>query len=152
MKWKKPPMIKIYEALGTMADGRIELNGDTAKVFSSNGKKFYEVTFDPAENAIMANDNASYWQGYLGYPGIVMLLKLEILPYKPELANLLKGVVWKDLNTKIKNKDQAIAHVEFSMDDADRENLHEYIAELATKLKKLNLNMLGSRVRPPAGD
>jgi hypothetical protein len=152
MPWKHPPIIKIYEALGTVADGRIEMNGDSAKVFSSTGKKFYEVLYDPVANEIMCNDNSSYWQATLGYPAIAMLFKLGVLEYKPELARLLKGIVWKDLNTKIKNKDQAIAHVEFALDDTDRDHLHAYVAELDTQLKKLQLNLLGPRVRPPSGD
>jgi hypothetical protein len=35
MKWRHPPLIKIYEALGAIADGRVEVNGMTAKVYSS---------------------------------------------------------------------------------------------------------------------
>lgn len=33
MKWKIPPKIKIYEALGCIADKRIEINGNDGKVF-----------------------------------------------------------------------------------------------------------------------
>ncbi|MFZ1075166.1 MAG: hypothetical protein WAN50_02225 [Minisyncoccia bacterium] len=39
MKWKKPPVIKIYEALGAVADGRIEVDGNAAKVYSSSGPR-----------------------------------------------------------------------------------------------------------------
>jgi hypothetical protein len=31
MKWRHPPLIKIYEALGAIADGRVEVNGMTEK-------------------------------------------------------------------------------------------------------------------------
>lgn len=152
MKWKHPPVPKIYEALGTVADGRIELNGDTAKVFSSSGQKFYEVQYDPAENAIMANDNASYWQGYLGYPAIAMLFKLGVLEYKAELAGLLKGIAWKDLNQKFKNNfEKTVAHIEESMSDEDREKLHAYISQIDKDIKKLKLSLLGPKVKPPTG-
>ncbi len=53
MKWKHPPIPKIYEALGTVADNRVEVSGGTAKVFSSTGNKFYEVTYDPEKGEIM---------------------------------------------------------------------------------------------------
>lgn len=152
MKWKHPPKPKIYEALGTLADGRVELNGDIAKVFSSSRNKFYEVQYDPAENAIMANDNASYWQGYLGYPAIAMLFKLGILEYKPELASLLKGIAWKDLNQKFKNNfEKTVAYIEESMSDEDREKLHTYISQIDKDLKKLKLSLLGSKIKPPIG-
>jgi len=36
MKWKHPPIIKIYEALGSVADGRLKLDGNFAKVYSSS--------------------------------------------------------------------------------------------------------------------
>jgi hypothetical protein len=32
MKWKEPPIIKIYEALGAVADDRVEVEGNSAKV------------------------------------------------------------------------------------------------------------------------
>jgi hypothetical protein len=37
--WKLPPIIKVYEALGCIADGRIHVDGDSAKVYSSSGNK-----------------------------------------------------------------------------------------------------------------
>ena len=70
MKWEHPPIIKIYEALGAVADNRVELSENTAKVFSSSGNKFYDVSYDRDSNSIMTNDNGSYWKGYLGYPAI----------------------------------------------------------------------------------
>ncbi len=52
MKWKHPHIIKIYEALGTLADDRIEVIGNTARVYSSSRNKFYEVSFDLKNNSI----------------------------------------------------------------------------------------------------
>ena len=70
-----PPTMKIYEALGAVADKRLEITGNTAKVYSSSKGKFYTVTYDSATNAIMSNDNACYFVGYLGYPAIAYLLQ-----------------------------------------------------------------------------
>lgn len=39
MKWKLLPVIKIYEALGAVADKRIEMKGDSAIVTSSGRDK-----------------------------------------------------------------------------------------------------------------
>lgn len=44
--WLQPPIIKVYEALGALADDRIKVKGNTAKVYSSSGNKFYTVTYD----------------------------------------------------------------------------------------------------------
>lgn len=52
-------MAKIYEALGAVFDGRVEIDGNRAKVYSSSGNKYYDVGVDPDKNAIMANDSGS---------------------------------------------------------------------------------------------
>ena len=101
--WDTPPISKIYEALGTVADGRLEINGNSGKCFSSSGNKYYDIIYDHEKKAIMTNDNASYWKGYLGYPAIAFLLQSNRLPYRPELGQLLKGVAWKDINQKFNN-------------------------------------------------
>lgn len=101
--WKLPPRIKIYEALGAVADGRVAVTEYTAKVSSSGGNKQYDVSFDPATNILSCNDNGSYWQGYVGYPAIAFLMTQKILPYDEKLADALKGIAWKEINTKFKN-------------------------------------------------
>ena len=69
MKWLVPPRIKVFEALGCIADGRISVEDDfklknsslttlglnVAKVFSSSKGKFYTVTWSQENNAIMSN-------------------------------------------------------------------------------------------------
>jgi len=71
--WKMPPLIKVYEALGAVADSRVRILGERhAAVVSSEGDKTYAVEI--AEREVSANDNASYWQGYLGYPGIAVMI------------------------------------------------------------------------------
>lgn len=151
MKWKRPPVIKIYEALGAVADGRVEVAGNTAKVYSSSGNKFYEVVYDPEQNAIMANDNGSYWRGYLGYPAIAFLLKIGVLSYKDDLANLLKSIKWKDINQKFKNDfDKTLAHIEELMTEEQRKELWNYVREVDGKIVALDLNFLGPKQKPPA--
>ena len=99
-----PPRIKVYEALGSLGDKRIELISPTeAKIFSSSGNKFYTVTYDPQHRAIMMNDNAAYWKWYLGYSWIAYLMMTKVLPYTESYAEALKGIAWKDINTQYKN-------------------------------------------------
>ena len=77
--WKQPPQAKIYEAFSALADGRVRLAGPgAAAVVSSNGDKTYTVEWAEVGGGltVTANDNASYWQGYAGYPIIAALLLL----------------------------------------------------------------------------
>jgi hypothetical protein len=152
MKWKEPPTIKIYEALGAVADERIAVNGDSAKVYSSSGNKYYDVNYDPAAQAIMANDNGSYWKGYLGYPAIAFLLATDVLPYQPEYGDLLKGIAWKDINQKYKNDfDKTLAHIFEPLTPEQKEGLQEYVFALQDELRTLSLSVLGKKVLPPEG-
>jgi hypothetical protein len=75
VKWKLPPIVKVYEALGAIGDGRVRIEDSrVAFVTSSDASKTYEVETSADGREIASNDNASYWQGYLGYPAIAVLL------------------------------------------------------------------------------
>ncbi|MFH2085486.1 MAG: hypothetical protein ABII21_01720 [bacterium] len=152
--WKIPPLIKIYETLGCIADNRIQVDGNTAKVYSSSGNKFYTVTYDPEQNAIMCNDNGSYWQGYVGYPAIAFLLKTKIIPYSPRLAELLKDIKWKDINQSFKNdfaKTEEYCQKLVLERGGDLPTLLKEIQAIQEYLAKHPLNLLGSKTKPPSG-
>lgn len=83
MMKKFPPIEKILEAYTAIADGHVKLENDQALVTSSN-------------------DNASYWQGYLSYPGIAVLMLQGKLPYDKELAQQFAGVDWNKINQEYK--------------------------------------------------
>ncbi len=152
MKWKNPPKIKIYEALGSIVDGRVKTAGDTAKVYSSTGNKFYEVTFDKSKKAIMANDNGSYWQGYLGYPSIAYLMMGNLLPFDKDVAGLLAGIAWKDINQKFKNNyDKVIEEILSRKNEAEKEKVENFVDMVAEEISELNLSILGSKTKPPDG-
>lgn len=152
MKWGNPPIIKIYEALGSVADGRIEVSGNTAKVYSSSGNKYYDISYSPEEGAVMANDNGSYWKGYLGYPAIAFLFKVGVLEYKPRMAALLKGVKWKDINQKFKNDfEKTLAHIEDSLNEDEKRELSAYTLKIDADIANLNLSMFGPKTKPPEG-
>ena len=103
-EWKMPPLAKIYEALGALADGRVRLEDDErATVMSSDGSKAYLVETRPGSQEISSNDNASYWQGYLGYPAIAVLLARGLMSPRPEVTAALAGIPWKELNTRFRN-------------------------------------------------
>lgn len=152
MKWEPTPKVKIYEALGAVADERMELSGNSAKMYSSSGNKFYTITFDPSTNSIMSNDNISFWKSYLGYPAIAFLMKIGEIPYSPELAEKLKGVAWKDINQKFKNDfEAALVYILQDKTPEERTSLAEEVARIDEQLQSKSYNLLGSKTKPPEG-
>ena len=154
MLWQIPPIIKVYEALGCLADGRIQVDGHSAKVYSSSGNKFYTVTYDPDKNSIMCNDNGSYWAGYLGYPGIAFLLQTSLIPYSAESAELLKDIKWKDINQNFKNdfaKTEKYCQDLVLERDGDLPTLLSEISRIHSYLAGHPLSLLGPKTKPPSG-
>lgn len=152
--WHHPPIIKVYEALGALADNRIEIDGNTAKVRSSSGNKVYTVTYDPKSSAIMCNDNGSYWQGYLGYPAIAYLLKTDMIPYSPHLTELLKDIPWKDLNQNFKNdfvKTEKYCKNLVVQRGGNLPALMSEIASIHEYFAGHSFSLLGIKTKPPAG-
>lgn len=150
--WKPSPVIKIYEALGAVADGRVEVDGDTARVASSDRAKTYDVRHDPAAGSITANDNGSYWQGYLGYPGIAYLMECGVLAYDSGLTAGLAGVPWKELATEYRNdwaKVEKHVREDLAAKGVDLDRFDAGIAEISSGLEKLALTKLSPRQRPP---
>lgn len=154
MKWKIPPRIKVYEALGAIGDERVHIDENSAKVYSSSGNKAYTVVFDPKQNAIMSNDNASYWQDSLGYPAIAFLCLKNILMYNGKLAQDLSGIAWKDINTKFKNDfDKTENYVKeklFSLGWKEAD-LQKETSNILEQISKLDLALLGKKTNPPTG-
>ncbi len=102
--WKMPPLIKVYEAIGAIGDGRVQIIDERrATVGSSDGSKAYTVEWSPDTCEISANDNASYWQGYLGYPAIATMIARGIFSIGDETAEALRGISWKVLNRRFHN-------------------------------------------------
>src|SRR5690242_21908193 len=106
--WKIPPPIKVFEAIGAIGDARVHAVDDGAtrsawEVISSDGSKTYRVEVSADGREISANDNASYWQGYLGYPAIAVMLKRGLCPVQAEAVSALSGIPWNELNRRFRN-------------------------------------------------
>jgi len=97
---KLPPIEKVYEAYSAIADGRITMHENHAIVSSSDRSKEYTVTWDG--DAYASDDNATYWQGYPGYPVLAVLMLQGRVPLDTETAALFRGINWKQLNAKFK--------------------------------------------------
>ena len=102
--WKMPPLVKVYEAMGALGDGRVEMKGTWgALVTSSEGNKTYQVEISGDFRQISSNDNASYWQGYLGYPAVAALLQLGLYRAPANVIDALAGIAWKQINRRLRN-------------------------------------------------
>jgi hypothetical protein len=153
--WKMPPKAKIYEALSAIADGRVRLKGDEkAEVVSSDGTKTYLVEWSEDVKGITSNDNASYWQGYMGYPILAVLMILGRLDFKQQVADLFSGIPWKQINKQFRNDyDKA---VEFVLGDLEaegiaREAIVPEVDRIMAQVERLELEKLPRRGRPPKG-
>jgi hypothetical protein len=101
--WVMPPIIKVYEAFGALADGRVHLQDEChATVASSDYEKIYQVENSADCRTISSNDNASYWQGYLGYPAIAVMLKRGLLVAREDAVSALAKIPWKKLNRQFR--------------------------------------------------
>jgi hypothetical protein len=152
-RWKMPPIVKVYEAMGALGDGRVRIESATrALVTSSEGNKTYEVEVSDGGREVASNDNASYWQGYLGYPAIAVLIERAAIPRPPaNVIDALAGIPWKEINRRFKNDyAKTIAEVdriaEQSGHDPDAIRVEaEAILEAIRKLAPSR----GKRNRPP---
>lgn len=93
-----PPRIKILEALGAIADGRVKvISENEIEVVSSSGERVYRVRYND-DGRVYSNDNGTYYKGYIGYPIIALLMLKKILPFDERIAKALAGIPWKQLN------------------------------------------------------
>ncbi len=152
---KLPPKVKIYEALWAVADERIHMEwffSNEAKCYSSSWNKFYTIKYDPDKRAIMMNDNGSYWNGYLGYPGIAFLMEKWVLLYDPEFAFMLKGIAWKDINQKFKNDfDKTILYILENLKNKwlDVDGIGREVDDIYEQIETLHMKILWPKIKPP---
>lgn len=107
---KMPPIEKAYEAYSALADGRVEMHEaeGRALVSSSDGAKTYEVSWQGTTYA--SNDNATYWQGYAGYPVLAVLIEQGLLPHLPaDVLPEMADIPWNALNAAHKRDYTAAA-------------------------------------------
>ena len=151
-EWKMPPPIKVYEALGAIGDGRVRLEDEhRAVVESSEGNKTYEVELSTDGRQISSNDNSSYWQGYLGYPAIAVLLIRGLYRPPANVIDALAGIPWKEINRRFKNDyDRTLAEVNQTVEASghDPDAIASEVESIMEALRKLAPTR-GKRRRPP---
>ncbi len=137
-----PPRIKVFEALGAIADDRVKiLDEKRAKVVSSTGEREYDVCVNLEERKAFSTDNGTRFRGYVGYPIIAVLMLKGVLPFDKELAEALKGIPWKHLNEKYKKyaKVMELIFKELEEKGIPRERAEKFIDEVMKKLEELRL-------------
>ena len=147
---KMPPIEKIYEAYSAIADGRVTLNEDSAKVASSNCEKMYTVTWK--DDVYTSNDNASYWQGYAGYPMIAVLMLQGKLNLNKDIADYFKEINWTDLNKKYKSKyAKAAQEIMDGLKEKgiDCDKIILEAQKVYSQIEKLEVSCKRSSIRPP---
>lgn len=149
-KWAKPPIEKVYEAFSAIADDRVEIFEDHATVLSSDGKKEYLIEW--SGDWYSSNDNASYFQGYMGYPVIAVLMLRGAISYDEVLVSYMKNIPWKELNTKHRRNYALVVDIVLSNLQAwgidiidikhEAENVYEQVCGLDIVYKR-------SKLKPP---
>lgn len=152
--WDVPPRIKVYEALSCVGDDRIEIEGEHGFVTSSTRNKVYEVAYDEATEEIMANDNGSYYVGYLGYPAIAYLMAMGELPFNERFAEALAGIPWKDWNQRYDNDyDKTMNDVFTRLEESgvDIDAVRSFVDRVMSAVEENPYGILGEKQEPPDG-
>lgn len=136
---KIPPIAKIYEAYSCITDNRIEMKENMAIVHSSDSKKTYEVKWQ--ENNYSSTDNASFWQGYPGYPIIAVLMLQKNLPYYEECIPYFKNINWHSLNEKYKRDYDAAIEEVLNTINYDTNKIKEETEKTYEILKNMEINI-----------
>jgi len=142
-----PPKEKVLEALSCIADGRIFVQENRARVLSSTGKKEYEVELFPEQRKVKSSDPATRWQHYYGYPVIALLMENGLISFDPEIAHALKGIPWKkwnEENKKKQGKEYHKASFEQALDlakerEADPDRIREFVEKVLKELEEQGL-------------
>lgn len=147
---KMPHIEKIHEAYSAIADDRVVIGNDTAKVTSSNYAKEYTVTWK--DGIYASNDNASYWGGYAGYPIIAVLMLQGKIKLNRSIVEYFKGINWTELNSKHKaNYTKAVSEIMDGLkaDGIDCDFITKEVNEVYKRIELLNITCRRSSIKPP---
>lgn len=140
---KLPPIEKIYEAYSALADNRIQMGETSAEVTSSDGTKSYKVAWK--DNTYSSTDNATFWQGYAGYPVIAVLILQSKLTADSAIFTHFSGVNWNSLNKKHKRDYRAALMEVFAEKQLPQEKIDHIEAmtqQVFEQLRQLDLKIV----------
>ena len=135
---KMPPIIKILEAYTAIEDDRVAIYENYAIVKSSNRDKEYLIKWK--DNIYYSNDNSTYWQGYIGYPVIAVLMLKDMLSLDRSISKYFKSINWNKLNSVNKrNYDKSLEEVLSNISTKDE--VIKEINKVLKEIKKLDINL-----------
>ncbi len=144
---RMPPIQKILEAYTAIVDKHVELKNNEALVTSSNGAKTYTVSWE--DNIYHSNDNATYWQGYAGYPIIAVLMLQGKIPFDQKLADNFASVNWNEVNAKFKRNYAKAASEVIKEKRLDEKEVMAELEKVYRALKDLPITIKRGALRPP---
>ncbi len=148
-----PPRVKVLEALGAIADGRVKLvGGGWARVVSSEGDRVYTVYVDPERRVAYSDDNGTKLRGYVGYPVLAVLMMTGVVTYDGRVAEALKGIPWRRLNESMRSYRRVEEHVKriASQRGVDPSVIDALVSKVMRELARLGLRKLPAP--PPRGE
>ena len=135
---KQPPIAKLYEAYSAIADQRVQQLDETHwQITSSDTAQYYTVISSDAAQPFSSNDNATYWQGYAGYPILAVWLALGILPINQQVLPAFEKINWHARNEAVHNHyeqaiNQFLSEQTDDMAKAIQQSLADQMSQLAT--------------------
>lgn len=146
---KMPPIEKIVEAYTAVVDGRVRVSENQALVNSSDQAKTYTVKWQG--NIYSSNDNATYWQGYPGYPILAVLMQQGRLKNNKKVAHFFTHVNWHQLNKDChRDYPKAVASI-IKKRGGNTEKIKFETGKVYEQLKRLPLTIKRNRVKVQKG-
>ncbi len=107
-------------------------------MWSSDYHKKYQVFWQ--DKQYTSNDNATFWQGYPGYPVIAVLLLQGYIPYQEAILPFFKDINWHALNEKYKrNYDAAIDEAFINLTKKEKDQITKEVNKIYESLLSLNI-------------
>ena len=143
------PIEKVYEAYSAIADERVRISADenSALAASSDRQKSYTIAW--TENLYTSNDNASYWQGYAGYPILAVLMLQGKLPLDRAVMEHFRDIDWHQLNEKHKRDYAAAAQEAIAAKGLDPNEAKNAAEKVMEGLRTLDIVVKRGKLRPP---
>lgn len=137
---KLPPLEKIPEAYSAIEDKRIELFDNYALVKSSDNKKEYLIKWH--NNIYYSNDNATYWQGYPGYPIIAVLMLQSKISFNKDISKYFKKINWHKLN-KETNRDyqKSLTNILNNISQEEKDRIYDECQKVYEELSNLEIEL-----------
>ncbi len=137
---KMPPIEKIPEAYTAIEDHRIKIFNNYAIVKSSNCKKEYLIKWN--NNIYYSTDNSTYWQGYIGYPVIALLMLQNKLSLNKEITKYFSSINWNKLNKNNKRDyKKSLEDVLSNIKLKEKEIIYKEIDKVYQEIKLLDIEL-----------